>query len=242
MTRQVAIISGGSKGLGAALAADMLSRGHAVATFARSSSPQVAEFEAKYGDSFMFRAFDATNLEATGTFVTDVVKRWQRIHVLINNAATMQLSSLPLMRADVIHKMLALNLEAPINLTRMVSRHMIAHEGGAIVNISTVNAIRGYNGVSVYAATKAGMDAMTRSLAREMGPKQVRVNSVVPGFFDSDLSAGVTESNKAEIGKRTPLRRLGTVQEVMNAVLFLVSPQASFITGQVLCVDGGITC
>jgi len=146
------------------------------------------------------------------------------------------------MRADVIHKMIALNLEAPINLTRLVSRHMIAHEGGAIVNVSTVNALRGYNGVSVYAATKAGMDAMTRSLAREMGSRQVRVNSVVPGFFESDLSRDVTEANKAEIAKRTPLRRVGTVQEVMATIRFLISSDASFITGQVLCVDGGITC
>jgi 3-oxoacyl-[acyl-carrier protein] reductase len=105
-----------------------------------------------------------------------------------------------------------------------------------------VHAIRGHSGVAVYSATKAALDGFTRSLARELGPRQIRVNSVAPGYFDSDMTKGMAEEHKQRIARRTPLGRLARIDEVANAVHFLVSDQASFITGQTLVVDGGITC
>jgi 3-oxoacyl-[acyl-carrier protein] reductase len=241
-SRQVALISGGSKGLGAALTADLLARGYAVATFARTRSPVVADFEARGADAYLFRELDATDFAAVGRFAADVVKQFGRIDLLVNNAAQLHMGTLPLMRADVIHKTLALNLEAPIQLSRVCSRYMIHAGSGCIVNISTVNAVRGYRGVSVYAAAKAGLDAMTRSLARELGARGIRVNSVAPGYFESELTHGVSNETKEQLLERTPLKRLGTVQDIVAAVRFLSSPESSFITGQVLIVDGGITC
>jgi 3-oxoacyl-[acyl-carrier protein] reductase len=111
-----------------------------------------------------------------------------------------------------------------------------------MVNISSVNAIRGHAGVAVYSATKAGLDGLTRSLARELGPRNIRVNSVAPGYFESDMVKGLTEDQKQRIVRRTPLGRLTSAEDVANAVYFLVSEQAAFITGQILVVDGGITC
>jgi 3-oxoacyl-[acyl-carrier protein] reductase len=119
---------------------------------------------------------------------------------------------------------------------------MLRQGSGCIVNISSVNAIRGHSGVAVYSATKAALDGMTRSLARELGPRKIRVNSVAPGYFDSDMVSDMTEEQKQRIARRTPLGRLARIDEVASAVHFLTSDQASFITGQTLVVDGGITC
>jgi 3-oxoacyl-[acyl-carrier protein] reductase len=119
---------------------------------------------------------------------------------------------------------------------------MVARGGGAIVNISSVNAIRGNAGVAVYSATKAGLDGFTRALARELGPRNIRVNSLAPGYFESDMVSGLTETQLRRIVRGTPLGRLGSVEEIAAAVLFLISPAAQFITGQTLVVDGGITC
>jgi 3-oxoacyl-[acyl-carrier protein] reductase len=119
---------------------------------------------------------------------------------------------------------------------------MLRQGRGCIVNISSVNAVRGHAGVAVYSATKAGLDGLTRSLARELGPRNIRVNSVAPGYFESDMVKGLTEEQKHRIVRRTPLGRLTSAEDVANAVYFLVSEQAAFITGQILVVDGGITC
>jgi 3-oxoacyl-[acyl-carrier protein] reductase len=119
---------------------------------------------------------------------------------------------------------------------------MLRQAAGCIVNISSVNAIRGHDGVSVYSATKAALDGFTRSLARELGPRNIRVNSVAPGYFESEMVSGLEPAQKDRIARRTPLRRLARIEEIAAVVYFLASDQASFITGQTLVVDGGITC
>ena len=115
-------------------------------------------------------------------------------------------------------------------------------EAGCILNISSVNALRGNAGVAVYSATKAALDGFTRALARELGPKNIRVNSLAPGYFDSEMVSRLTERQMEKLVRGTPLGRLGTVDEITEAALFLISPAASFITGHTLVVDGGVTC
>ncbi|WP_249927935.1 SDR family NAD(P)-dependent oxidoreductase [Streptomyces flaveus] len=134
------------------------------------------------------------------------------------------------------------NLLAPMHLAQACARVMTRTGSGTIVNVSSINAIRGYRGVAVYAAAKAGLEGLGRALARELGPLGIRVNTVTPGFFDSDMTADVTSANREKIQHRTPLGRLGTVDEIAEAVLFLASPEARFITGHTLVIDGGITC
>ena len=259
---RVALISGGSRGLGAALAQDFLTSGDAVATFSRTRTPFIEEQLAKSvipsevegspdsGDAstplgmtrFFWRELDVTCFQALSDFARDVARRFGRIDVLINNAALLHEEVLALTRPDDIHRLIAANLEASIHLARAAARVMLRQESGSIINISSINAVRGAGGVSVYSATKAGLDGFTRSLARELGPRNIRVNSVAPGFFDSDMSASFTDRDRDRIIRRTPLGRLGTTDDIVAAIRFLVSDDARFITGQTLVVDGGWSC
>jgi 3-oxoacyl-[acyl-carrier protein] reductase len=244
--QKVILISGGSRGLGQALVADFLAAGHIVATFSRKATPFIDECQEQYADAqadrFFWQAVDATEVEQLKEFAFSVIRRYGRVDVLINNAAIGVEGILTLMPESAIERGIALNLEAVIYLTRTCLKSMLQQQDGCIINISSIVGIRGYNGMSVYSATKAALDGFSRSLAREMGKAGIRVNSIAPGYFESDMSSGLAESQRARIIRRTPLRRLGTMQDFVGVVRFLISPEASFITGQTIVVDGGITC
>lgn len=240
----VVVISGGSRGLGRALVERCLAAGSIVATFSRSSTPFIEQCLARDPDrqTFFWEAIDGTDEACLKTFVTDVAQRYGRLDALINNAGMGIDGLLPLARASDIAQGIDLNIKGAIFLTRVCARFMLRQQCGCIINISSVHAIRGHAGVAVYSATKAALDGLGRSLAKELGPKNIRVNSIAPGYFESDMVGHLTDAQKSRIIRRTPLGRLGTVEDVANVVLFLMSPQASFITGQTLVVDGGLTC
>ena len=163
-------------------------------------------------------------------------------HGLVNCAGVATVGVLATMRDDLIDQAITTNLRGTLTLTRQVVRMMrVRGKGGSIVNISSVVGVRGYRGMAVYAATKGGIDAMTRALARELGGWGIRVNSVAPGYPRTDMSAGLEESQLQKILRRTPLQRLGTPEDVVGPVRFLLSNESAFVTGQVLVVDGGIT-
>lgn len=227
-----ALVSGASRGLGRALAID-LARDHHVVGFARSTAVDGLPPQVDY--------LPGVDLSDATTW-TPLDEHLVASDVLVNNAGMAHDGLLATQGEQRAAAVLDLNLGATLELTRRYVRARLrARRPGVIVSIGSIVGHRGYAGLVAYGAAKAGIDGMTRALARELGPKGFRVNAVAPGFFPSDLSAGLTERQEAQIVRRTPLGRLATVDDIVPVVRFLISDDARFITGQSIVVDGGIT-
>ena len=237
-TRTV-IVSGGSRGLGFTIVTQLLEKGYRVATFSRSATEQLEQLSSH--PAFFWQALDSRDYERLSRFVSAVVERFSNVYGLVNNAAIGAEGILATMPQAAIDNAIAINLQSQIYLSKLACRAMLREREGCIVNISSINAVRGHSGLSVYSATKGAMDAMARSLAKEMGPKGIRVNSVSPGYFKSEMVKNLSEQTIARIQRRTPLGRLGEQQEIAALVLFLID-QGKFITGQNIVIDGGFTC
>lgn len=242
------IVSGGSRGLGLAVVERLLERGDRVATFSRSGSDRLAAIVRSCPDRIHQGLFDVADSDAVRRFVVDVVKRFGRIDHCIASAAVAREGVLAILSDDAIDSMLSVNLRGTIVLVRECVRQMLVNpvdEAAAaagdpsVVVVSSVVAARGSPGLTVYAATKAGLEGFARSLARELGPRGIRVNAVAPGFLETELSATLAAEDRARIVRRTPLGRLGMPADVVGAIDFLTGPGSGFITGQVVTVDGG---
>ncbi len=241
MTSPVAIVSGGSRGLGLAIVEALLARGDRVATFSRSGSPALASLAEAHGERLHVEQCDAASSPAIQGFVSRVAARFGGIDHCIANAAIAQEGVLATMRDDEIEAMLAVNVKGSIVLVRECVRQMLVAppRDRSVTLVSSVVAARGSPGLSVYAATKAAVEGFGISLARELGPRGIRVNTVAPGFLETDLSAPLSPENRDRIARRTALARLGTGLDVVGTVTFLASPASGFLTGQTVAVDGG---
>lgn len=241
-TMKVALISGGSKGLGAALVERFLANGFKVATCSRTPTEQTVAWEKRHGDNFYFEALSLNDRPACRQYVRNIQQRLGDVSVLVNNAGVANTAVLALADDDAIDRVIDTNLKGTFYLTRLVCRPMLSLGWGRIINISSIVGLSGYRGLSVYSATKAGLDGFTRSLARELGSRNITVNSVAPGYLTTEMTEELDERQRGQIIGRTPMGRMGTARDVAGAVQFLASEDASFITGQVLVVDGGISC
>jgi len=234
------LVSGGSRGLGKAIVQGLLTSGYRVSTFSRNSSEFVEKVAGE--ERFYFDRADLEDRPSVSSFLKSAEARFGYPYALINCAAIAVDGLLATAAEDSIRQLLLVNGEGTIRFTRLVVRRMLsAKRGGVILNISSISSLRGFKGMSAYAFTKGGMDAFTRALARELGEQKIRVNSIAPGYYDTDMSHALSEAQKQQILRRTPLGRLGSPEDVVGAVLFFLSDQASFITGQCLVVDGGCT-
>ncbi len=238
------VITGGSRGLGAGLVRSFLAAGERVATCARTTTNEVEKWRSDpvLSDRFLFQCVDLYNRSDAGEFVRTVIARWGTIDVLVNNAGVARDGVVALFADEEVDTVVDLNVKATLTITRSVIRQMLASgEGGRIVNVSSVVGLSGYRGLAAYSATKAALDAITRSLARELGSRRITVNSVAPGYMRTELSHGLDEQQLQQIVRRTPAGRLGEAGDVARAVHFLTDPANDYITGHVLVVDGGLT-
>ena len=237
----VALVSGASRGLGLGLVKALLDGGYFAVGFSRSLSPEAGELAGRFPDRFAFLEGDLGDPPSLKRVVDHVEKKIGGINVLINNAGMVDESLLALQDEDVIARVLDVNLKGTLVLTRLVTRRMMVRSRGRVVNISSIVGTRGFAGVAAYSASKGGIEAMTRSLARELGGRNITVNAIAPGYMETDLVKDLNQTQLARIVRRTPLGRAGRVEDVTGPVMFLVSDAAAFVTGQTLTVDGGAT-
>jgi 3-oxoacyl-[acyl-carrier protein] reductase len=236
------IVTGGSRGLGLGIARRLAGDGYRVIALARSeTSPLTSAIREAADDSLHFIPFDLAQVDGISDLVKTVRKTFGPIYGLVNNAAVSFGGALSLMHNSKIEQMVRLNTLSPIILTKYVVRSMMADGGGRVVNIASIIGFTGYTGLAGYAATKASMLGFTRSLAREVGRLGVNVNSVAPGFLDTEMTQGLKGDQQARIVRRSALGRLAEISDVANAVEFLLSDKAKNVTGTMLTVDAGNT-
>lgn len=221
----------------------LLADGCSVATFSRRSNDFITGLRRDLpGDVFMWHELDAADTAALAPFVRQVCRTFGGVDVLVNNAGVALEALLTMTPMPDVETMIRVNLTGAVALAQACAKAMMRAGAGNIVNVSSVVSIRGFAGVAAYSASKAGLDGLTRSLARELGPKGIRVNSVQPGYLDTEMTGQMTEQRLAQLVRRTPLGRLGQTSDVVGVIAFLLSEQARFITGQTITVDGGLTC
>ena len=239
------IVTGASRGLGLEIATTLAASGHRVLAIARSDSEPLRQLMAAVAQSgrgaVQFHAFDLLETQAISQLVASLRKEVGPLYGLINNAGLGTSGVLAMMRDEQIETLIRLNTLAPLVLTKYVVRSMMSERGGRIVNISSIVAAAGYQGLSAYSATKAALIGFTRSLAREVGPLGITVNAVAPGFMDTEMTRELAGAEREKIMRRSALRRLPEPGDAAAAVDFLLSEKARNITGTTLTVDAGNT-
>jgi len=240
-----AIVTGGSRGLGLGIARKLIQSGFRAIVIARKQSDELTtamlETEQTHPGALHFVPFDLAEIDGIADMVKKLRKDFGPIYGLVNNAGMSTDGVLALTSTQRIEQVVRLNTTSPMVLTKHVVRSMMADGGGRIVNISSIAAFTGYSGLAVYAATKASLIGFTRSLAREVGRAGVNVNAVAPGFVSTEMTQGMTEESRAQIARRSALKRMVDVEDVANAVDFLMSDGSRNITGTVITVDAGNT-
>jgi 3-oxoacyl-[acyl-carrier protein] reductase len=239
------IVTGGSRGLGLAIAQKLAAAGYDTIAIARQMNDQLKSAmmdvaESKRG-SLRFVAFDLSNVDGIPGMFRKLRKEHGPVYGLVNNAALGTDGLLGIMQNAHIEQLIRVNTLAPIVLTKYVVRAMMADGGGRIVNVTSIIGFTGYSGLSVYGATKASMIGFTRSLSREVGRLGINVNAVAPGFLETDMTQELVGEQREQVARRSALRRLAKVDEVADAVEFLLGDKAKSITGTVLTVDAGST-
>ena len=241
--RKIALITGGSRGIGAACVRTFAEDGYSV-VFLYNNSGEKAEalvqsLRAEGKDVSAFRC-DVADADRVKTVITDILRTCRHVDVLVNCAGIAHVGLFTDMTEDEWDHLFAVNVRSAFSVTKAVLPGMISRQTGSIVNVSSMWGEVGASCEVAYSAAKAALIGLTKALAKEVGPSGVRVNCVTPGVIDTDMNAQLTEEDRAELADETPLGRIGDADEVAKSILFLCGENASFITGQILGVSGGL--
>lgn len=244
LNEKVAVVTGASRGIGAAIAAELAAHGAKVVVNYNSSAEAaeavVAKIEETGGVATAVKA-NVADFDQAQTLIKTAIDRYGHLDILVNNAGTTRDTLLMMMKEDQWDTVLDTNLKSVFNCCKAAARPMVRRkQGGRIINISSVVGLMGQAGQSNYAASKAGIIGFTKSLARELGSRQITANAIAPGFFPTALTDVLADDLKEQILQLIPLGRWGNVEEIGHLVTFLASEKAAYITGQVINVDGGM--
>ena len=236
----VAIVTGGSRGIGLAVSESLAHGGARVAIVARDAERAAGAAESLEGEGHAAYSCDVADARACKKTVAAVESAQGPVSILVNNAGITRDNILLRLRDDDWERVIATNLGGSFNMIRAAARKMMKRRAGSIINITSVIGLMGNAGQANYAASKAGLHGLTKSVAREFASRNIRCNAVAPGFIRTDMTADLDESVVDELTKRIPLARLGQPDDVAGVVRFLAGPEARYITGQIITVDGGM--
>jgi 3-oxoacyl-[acyl-carrier protein] reductase len=242
LTGKNAVVTGSSRGIGAAIAKTLANYGAKVCvTYSKSPDAAKAVFDSLKGDGHILKSLDTSSEESVNQFFNEVLKEWDnKIDVLVNNAGITNDQLLLRMKPEDFDSVYKVNLRGSFLCTKAVTKPMMKARSGSIINLSSVIGSIGNPGQSNYAATKAGLEAFSKSIAKELGSRGIRVNSVAPGFIKTEMTDVLDDKQKDSLLSNLPLGRLGEPDDISNAVAFLASDLSTYITGQCLHVNGGM--
>lgn len=240
---KVALVTGGTRGIGRKIAEKFAENGYNLVLNYVSSNVDlevIKEAFKKYNNSVLILKADVSKYEECENLVKEAINKFGKVDVLVNNAGITKDGLIAIMKEENFSKVIDVNLKGTFNMCRNLVPYMMKNKSGNIVNISSVVGIVGNAGQSNYAASKAGVIGFSKALAKELAGRNIRVNAVAPGFIDTDMTSILSDKVKENIYSQIPLKRMGKAKEVANVVYFLSSEESSYITGQVINVDGGM--
>lgn len=245
LKNKIAVVTGASRGIGREIAKKLAEKGAVVIVNYNGSAAKaeavVAEITAAGGQAEAVQC-NVSDFQAAGELMDYVVKQYGRVDILVNNAGITRDNLLMKMSEEDFDAVINTNLKGAFNCIKSISRQMLKQKGGRIVNISSVSGVMGNAGQANYSASKAGVIGLTKAVARELATRGITCNAVAPGFIETEMTEVLSDSVKEAVTVQIPMKKFGQTSDVANLVAFLASDEAGYITGQVVCVDGGMAC
>lgn len=241
---KVALVTGAGRGIGREIALTLARNGAAVIVNyngSKAAADEVVEEITKNGGSAEAVQCNVADFAASEAFVKTVLEKYKKVDILVNNAGVTRDNLIMRMSEEDYDAVLDTNLKGTFNMIRHLSRSFLKQRGGKIVNITSVSGVLGNAGQANYSASKAGVIGLTKSAARELASRGINVNAVAPGFIDTDMTKSMTEDAKKELNAMIPMGKIGNTKDIADMVLFLAGSSSNYITGQVFCVDGGMS-
>lgn len=244
LTGKVALVTGAGKGIGREIALTLAKNGATVIVNyngSKAGAEETVEEIKKNGGNAEAMQCNVSDFAASEAFVNQVLAKYDKVDILVNNAGVTKDNLIMRMSEQDYDTVLDINLKGAFHMIKHLSRRFLKQRSGKIINISSVSGVLGNAGQANYSASKAGLIGLTKSVAREFAGRGINVNAVAPGFIDTDMTRNMAEDAKKELSDMIPMKKMGTTQNVADLVLFLAGEQSDYITGQVICVDGGMS-